>query len=419
MARFNTTQTIISVTGTTSLSYVINNVTILLTGTPGYTLTLASPTPFSGLIQNVYNATGGNVTITASTGAIIGNGFTSAISQTIPNNSSFTLTSNGTNYIISNNEGGPQVIPQLTINGANLNTDISPTGTSTVTIGPASTLTLGTAGQTSTFRGNLSAITANQTVTISPTGTGSITMSPAGSGSFTPATTLTLGTSGQTTTMNGNLSAITANQTITLSPTGTGSVTMSPATTGSFTPGSTLTLGTAGQTTTMNGNISVTGSNQTVNFSPTGAGTITINPSTTSNINNVNIGASTRGTGAFTSLAVNSTASFTSTVTVPTPTAGTDATNKNYVDGRNPYTSLAFNDASTTYDTFGNITGFVSNGITYSLITYQRVDGLAAGLGGTYYRPVTWREVDTFSGTTKNMTATYAASGRVSSLTVA
>ena len=67
--------------------------------------------------------------------------------------------------------------------------------------------------------------------------------------------------------------------------------------------------------------------------------------------------------------------------------------------------------------TLNNVTGFVSNSITYSLITYELVSGSFAAAGGTYYRPLTWREVDT--GGTRNMTATYAATGRVSSLTVA
>jgi hypothetical protein len=73
----------------------------------------------------------------------------------------------------------------------------------------------------------------------------------------------------------------------------------------------------------MNGNISATGNNQTVSFSPAGTGTVTISPSgsgtvtmaptTAGNINNMNVGASTRGTGAFTTLAANNVMSLSST----------------------------------------------------------------------------------------------------------
>jgi hypothetical protein len=62
MARFNTTQSTISVTEATTLTYVLDKSTILLSGTAGYTLTLSTPVPFPGTIQSIYNSTGGNVT---------------------------------------------------------------------------------------------------------------------------------------------------------------------------------------------------------------------------------------------------------------------------------------------------------------------------------------------------------------------
>ena len=91
---------------------------------------------------------------------------------------------------------------QLTVNGANLNTTISPTGTGTVTIAPASTTTLGTAGVTTTLAGNISAITSNQTVTLSPTGTGTVTINPAG------ASTINNTSIGATTAAAGSFTAL-------------------------------------------------------------------------------------------------------------------------------------------------------------------------------------------------------------------
>jgi hypothetical protein len=61
-----------------------------------------------------------------------------------------------------------------------------------------------------------------------------------------------------------------------------------------------------------------------VTISPTGSGGLTINPTTTGTINNASIGASTRSTGAFTTLAANSTVSFsvaTGTHTISSNTA--------------------------------------------------------------------------------------------------
>ena len=151
----------------------------------------------------------------------------------------------------------------------------------------------------------LRAANTNITGTLLVNGTANATFSNTGTVSITPTSTLTLGTAGQTTTVNGNVNAAASNQTITLSPTGSGTVSIAPA--------STLTLGTAGVTTTVNGNVNAAASNQTVTLSPTGIGTVTIqpgggltiNPTTAGNINNTNIGASTRGTGAFTTLGAN------------------------------------------------------------------------------------------------------------------
>jgi hypothetical protein len=278
-----------------------------------------------------------------------GAAYVNLITLTASNTPTLALTSTGVgtinNMSIGASTASTGTFTQLTVNGSNLNTTISPTGTSTVTISPGGQLTLGTATVTTSVVGNISAIGSNQTVTLSPTGTGTVTISPAGTltlgtagattsiiGNITtggasqtvnidPAGnvlvtstggTFTLGTAGRTTTMAGNISATGSNQTVTLSPTGTGTVTINPAGAISITGSSTLTLGTSGQTTTMAGNISVTGSNQTVNLSPTGTGTVTLNPAGASTINNMSIGATTASTGRFTTIISTSTTNATS-----------------------------------------------------------------------------------------------------------
>ena len=166
----------------------------------------------------------------------------------------------------------------------------------------------------------------NSAVTVTDTGSGSIAIMTDSTDvvTVTAATTTianaaslssTLGVTGNT-TLSGDLSLTGSNKTVTLSPTGTGTVSIAPA--------STLTLGTAGVTSTLAGNISAITSNQTVTLSPTGTGTVTIapagaasiNPTATGSINNMNIGASTEGTGKFSTLTTTSTADFGGSVTI-------------------------------------------------------------------------------------------------------
>lgn len=266
--------------------------------------------------------------------------YTNLVTLTASNTPTLSLTSTGVgsinNMSIGATTASTGVFTQVTVNGSNLNTAISPTGTSTVTISPGGALTLGTAAVTTSLLGNVSAIGNAQTVVLSPTGAGTVTISPAGAltlgtaaastsllGNITattaaqtislsptgagtvtisPGGTLTLGTAAASTSILGNVSAITANQTVNLSPTGTGTVNVSPA--------GILTLGTSAVTTSLLGNLSATTSNQTVNLSPTGTGTVTIspvgaltiNPTAASTINNTSIGATTASSGRFTTV---------------------------------------------------------------------------------------------------------------------
>jgi hypothetical protein len=379
MARFNTTQSTISVTEATTLTYVLDKSTILLSGTAGYTLTLSTPVPFPGTIQSIYNSTGGNVTIQTSAGNIIGNGFTAATTQIIPNNTTYTLTSNGTDYIITNNQGGPISVTAGTFSGAL-------TANSTVSLSPA-----------------------NANVTASPTGSGTVTIAPATAGTINNvAIGGTTRGAGNFTTLDANAAVglSPSNATVTISPTGTGTVAMSPATTGNINntniggttraAGAFTTLGSNAQVTMTGGTTSTTtGTGQVVVTGGVGVsenlnvgGTIT---SASSGIQNTPIGGTTRAAGAFTTLAANSTitmsgaATFSSTIIVPEPSSSTHAASKNYVD-----TKISWSTPSTIYLTkttgsmsyafaAGNIAG---DSVSYSLISGSVPAGMSLASNG-------------------------------------
>ena len=129
----------------------------------------------------------------------------------------------------------------ITQGDSNVTVADSGTGSVTITVDGAATMTHAATGITV---GNaLSMTVSNKNVTLSPTGSGTVEIAPAGA--------LTMGTAGVTTTKRGNITATTANQTINLSPTGTGTVTISPA--------GSLTLGTSGQTAAFLGSVRVNG----------------------------------------------------------------------------------------------------------------------------------------------------------------
>ena len=155
------------------------------------------------------------------------------------------------------------------------------TGTVTITVDGAATMTHAAAGITV---GNAISMTVlNKNVTLSPTGTGTVTISPASTVAISPTGALTINPTtasamdnvviGANTAKAGTFTQVTVNGSnvnTDISPTGTGTVTIAPA--------GALTMGTAGVTTTKRGNITATTANQTINLSPTGTGTVTISP---------------------------------------------------------------------------------------------------------------------------------------------
>ena len=143
MARYNTVSLFLTTSGTTAMTYAINNSFMTITGSSGITLTLVSPQYTVGYTQTFYNATGGGITIATPAGNIQGNNFTSASSQAMPANTTYSVSSDGTNYyILINNGGALSVTNGLTTDTLTVRTTatISPSGT--VTISPSGVATI-------------------------------------------------------------------------------------------------------------------------------------------------------------------------------------------------------------------------------------------------------------------------------------
>ena len=253
MARYNSVSQYLTVSGATTYSYAINGSIITMTGAPGYTVTLVSPAYAQGWSQTLFNNTGGNCTVAIPSGTFIGDGAPgSGLTMTIPTNSSMTFVSDGTNYVLTNNEGGALTRTSFTVsgqatfnggiigNGGNItfnpngsNISLTTTSSGSVTITPASVGTMdnmnvgattrGTgafttlaANSTATFTGAITANTGANNQAYQTTGSNTITMTSGGVGDINNmrigATTTasgkfsTLDSSGQT-TMTANISS--------------------------------------------------------------------------------------------------------------------------------------------------------------------------------------------------------------------
>jgi hypothetical protein len=337
MARYNTAPQTLIVPGATTFTYAFTGGIISLTGTAGYTVTLVSPVFFPGSRQTFYNATSGDITLATAAGTIRGNGITIGPSVVIPTNSTYVLTSDGTDYVLTSALAGTTVfeLPVTTrstftaegvvnLTPANANVTISPTGSGTVAISPAGLVSIQPGGN----------------VTISPTGTSTLTLNTAGGA-------LTIGSASVPAVIGGNLTATTANAAITLSPTGaSGTVTISPGDNVTISAGDTLAISSS-VTGSMNnvtiGNVTRAGGNFTT-LSATNAVTLTANTTSTSttsgtlvvtgglgvsgaiyagSLQSTPIGATTRSTGAFTTLTSNAATTFTQNTASTSTVTGT------------------------------------------------------------------------------------------------
>jgi hypothetical protein len=166
----------------------------------------------------------------------------------------------------------------------------------------------------------------------------SIQNTPIGSSTRSSGAFTSIGATG-TATLEGTVTINGADVSTSIVPTGIGSVTINPATAGTI---NNMSIGTttrssgafttldANNTSTLSGAVTATGSNVNITLSPTGTGVVTIqpaagltiNPTVTGTINNTSIGASTRSTGAFTTLTADNLTTFTNNTQSTTTSSG-------------------------------------------------------------------------------------------------
>ena len=303
MARFNTGAKTLTISGSTILTYAFTGGIISLTGTAGYGLTLATPVSFPGLTQQVYNATSGNCQVLTAAGSIRGNGFTTDTQQTIPSGAWFTFVSNGTDYVISNNEGGP-----LVSTSGSITSTLAVTTSVTSPTMQGSTSASGTLTLRSTSSGTkaTAGILMNDGIATTSTTTGTLVVTGGIGASGRIVATDFTGTVGANSTSSGAFTSVNASSSIT---------------TGSLTSGRVTYAGTSGilQDST---NLTFNGTTLTANT----IGGFTLSGTVAgggNQINNIVIGASTPLAGSFTTLNSNSTTAFTANSSASNTTSGT------------------------------------------------------------------------------------------------
>jgi len=176
MARYNSTQTSSSISTTATIATPNSGAFTELTGTAPYTVTVPPPASFPGQLQQFFNSTSGVITLASPTGVFNGSGSSGTSSQTLPAGATIEIVSDGTNYIILNEDGGPIVTSALTVNGASSLTG----GLITLTSTGTGTMDNVTVGGTTKAAGSFLALTATGQVTFSAgtasttTGTGTV-----------------------------------------------------------------------------------------------------------------------------------------------------------------------------------------------------------------------------------------------------
>ena len=335
MARYNTAPQTLVVDEETTFTYAFTGGIISLTGTAGYTVTMVSPVFFPGSRQTFYNATDGMITIETAAGQITGNGVTLGTSIMIPTNSTYQLTSDGANYVLTSALAGTTVFElpvtfndvlnadaKVELNPLDDNVEIKPTGSGTVDISPQSSVSiqpgaqatirptgnltlasasgsiiLGEAGKPTEFPGNLDFTAAGQTINISPTGsTSAVTIDPGGDTTIGAGGTLTISSDTQGSMTNVRIGASNPAQANFTSLGATGAVTMTANTASSSTTSGTLVV---------TGGLGVSGAIYGGSLQGTA------------------VGSSSASTGAFTTLTANGATTLTANTASTNTTTGT------------------------------------------------------------------------------------------------
>lgn len=174
MARYNTSLPVATYSTTATIGSPTQGSNLVeFTGT-SYTVTLYGPAAFPGAVQTFYNAASGTVTLSIPTGNFVIPNGTTATTYVMASSSSVTMYSDGTNFIVENTANGPvtastfSASSTVTLSPANANVTLSPTGTGTVTMAPATAGTLNNVsiGQSTAAAGTFTALTATGTTTL-------------------------------------------------------------------------------------------------------------------------------------------------------------------------------------------------------------------------------------------------------------
>jgi hypothetical protein len=275
----------------------------------------ATISPTATTVHNLLNVDNTTNSVSTTTGAIVtagGIGIAKNLYVGINANIAGTLTSSS----------------DVTFNGANAAISFAPTGTGSITINPSALGSINnmSVGATTASTGRFTTLTATTSATFSPSGT--VTINP------TTQSTMDNVSIGSTTRAPGAFTTLASNGLTTFTDTTASTSSSSGAlvVTGGTGVGGNLYVGgninstgtiTAGSTLTANAAVNLNPANFNVSIAPTGTGTATINPASVGTINNMSIGATTRGTGAFTTLTSNNATTFTAGTASTTTTSGT------------------------------------------------------------------------------------------------
>ena len=173
MARYITSTLVQTISGATTIGSTFEGQYFKFTGTAPYTVGLPARALTTGVSMTFYNATSGTITL-SSVGNFIGAAGSGTTTQTMGAGIVIPIVSDGTNYIVLAASGGPvnattiSASSTVTLSPSNANVAISPSGTGSVTIAPATAGTLNNIviGGTTAAAATFTDLTATGTTTL-------------------------------------------------------------------------------------------------------------------------------------------------------------------------------------------------------------------------------------------------------------
>jgi hypothetical protein len=118
MARYNTVAPSGSTSTATTISTPGQGLLTEFTGTAPYTVVIPDPTLYYGTTNSFYNATSGTITLQTPAGVFKGPSSSNGSTQALAAGTTISLASDGTNYIIVSENGGPLIATTSTFSGA-------------------------------------------------------------------------------------------------------------------------------------------------------------------------------------------------------------------------------------------------------------------------------------------------------------